>query len=192
MTKDSDLTPFSAKSPKIQKISASLKQLGRIGFWLQTVLGVISTVLLSIAGAALLSGREKTPGIELGIFCAFCAVLLLGLGVIFSFRYIQIAKKIQSTDPAKRPTKASTLKLIRYGLIVNLVGMLLSILGAEALSGIVLLKTLSIPGGGILTSDPDKLVTSVDLLIVQANTNTIAAHFTGIVTSLILLERITK
>ena len=191
MNKDTDLTPFSPTSPKIQKISASLKQLGRIGFWLQVILGVISAVLLLVAGAALLSGKDKTPGIELGIFCAFCGVILLGLGVIFSFRYIQIARKIQIAEPAKRPKKASTLKLIRYGLIVNLVGMLLSILGAEALSGIVLLKTLSLPQV-TLGSDPDRFVNSVDLLIVQANTNTIAAHFTGIVASLVLLDRITK
>lgn len=191
MNKDSDLTPFSPKSPKIQKISATLRQLGNIGFWLQTFLGVISTVLLLIAGSAIVSGREKTPGIELGIFCAFCGVILLGLGVIFSFRYIQIAKKIQTANLAKRPTKAGTLKLMRYGLIINLVGMLVSILGAEALSGIVLLKTLSLPQV-TLGADPDRFVNSVDLLIVQANTNTIAAHFAGIVTSLVLLDRITK
>ena len=191
MNKDTDITPFSSTSPKIQKISASLKQLGRIGFWLQVILGVISAVLLLVAGAAVWSGRDKTPGIELGIFCAFCGVILLGLGVVFSFRYIQIARKIQSADPAKRPKKAGTLKLIRYGLIVNLVGMLLSILGAEALAGIVLVKILSLPQV-TLGSDPDRFVNSVDLLIVQANTNTIAAHFTGIVASLILLDRITK
>ena len=191
MNKDSDLTPFSPTSPKIQKISASLKQLGNIGFWLQTVLGVISAVILSIAGAAIVSGREKTPGIELGIFCAFCGVILLGLAVIFSFRCTQIARKIQIAEPAKRPTKAGTLKIIRYGLAVNLVGMLLAILGAEALSGIVLLKTLTLPQV-TLGSDPDRFVTSVDLLIVQANTNTIAAHFAGIVSSLLLLDRITK
>ena len=191
MNKDSDITPFSPTSPKIKKISDNLKQLGRIGFWLQTVLGVISGVLLLIAGAAVLSGQDKTPGIELGIFCAFCGVILVGLAVIFSFRYIQIARKIQSADPGKRPTKASTLKLIRYGLIVNLVGMLLSILGAEALSGIVLVKVLTLPQV-TLGSDPNRFVNSVDLLIVQANTNTIAAHFAGIVASLVLLDRITK
>lgn len=191
MNKDTDLTPFSPTSPKIRKISANLKQLGRIGFWLQTVLGVVSAVLLAIAGAAILSGREKTPGIELGIFCAFCGVILLGLGVIFSFRYIQLAKKFQSKDSARHPKKSSTLQLIRYGLIVNLAGMLLSILGAEALSGIVLLKTLSQPPGTVIP-DPSQLVNSVDLLIVQANTNTIAAHFAGIVASLLLLDRITK
>ena len=192
MNKDTDITPFSpTTSPKIQKISASLKQLGRIGFWLQVILGVISGVLLLVAGASLFSNVDKTPGIELGIFCAFCGVALLGLAVVFSFRYIQIARKIQSSDPVKRPKKTSTLKLIRYGLIVNLVGMLLSILGAEALAGIVLVKTLSLPQV-TLGSDPNRFVNSVDLLIVQANTNTIAAHFTGIVTSLILLDRITK
>jgi hypothetical protein len=173
------------------RVSANLKQLGRIGFWLQIVLGVISGVLLLVAGASLFGSQNKTPGIELGIFCAFCGVILLAVGVIFSFRYIQIARKIQSPNPNNRPKKTATIKIIRYGLIANLAGMLLSILGAEALAGIILVKTLTLPQV-TLGSNPTQFVNSVDLLIVQANTNTIAAHFSGIVTSLILLNRITK
>jgi hypothetical protein len=191
MNKDSDLSPYSEISSKISRASANLKQLGRIGFWLQTVLGVISGVLLLVAAASLLNSKSKTPGIEVGIFCAFCGVILLAIGVIFSFRYMQIANKIQSPNPNSRPKKTETIKIIRYGLIANLAGMLLSILGAEALAGIVLVKTLNLPQV-TLGSNPAQFVNSVDLLIVQANTNTIAAHFTGIVTSLILLNRITK
>ncbi|AFZ34781.1 hypothetical protein Sta7437_1211 [Stanieria cyanosphaera PCC 7437] len=193
MNRDSELSAYSsAPSNKIQKVSNNLKQLGRIGFWLQIVLGVVSTVLLLVAAASVFGNKEKTPGIELGIFCAFCGVILLAVGIFFSFRYIQIANKMQSADPARRPKKADTLTIIRYGLIVNLVGMLLSILGAEALSGIVLLKVITVPQSIGINVDPNRLVNAADLLIVQANTNTIAAHFTGIVTSLILLNRITK
>ncbi|BAU65950.1 hypothetical protein STA3757_33490 [Stanieria sp. NIES-3757] len=193
MNRDSELSSYSsAPSTKIQKVSNNLKQLGRIGFWLQIVLGVVSTVLLLVAAASVFGNKEKTSGIELGIFCAFCGVILLAVGIFFSFRYIQIANKMQSVDPARRPKKSDTLTIIRYGLIVNLVGMLLAILGAEALSGIVLLKVITVPQSIGINVDPNRLVNAADLLIIQANTNTIAAHFTGIVTSLILLNRITK
>jgi hypothetical protein len=193
MNRDSEISPYSsAPSTKIQKVSSNLKQLGRIGFWLQIVLGVVSTVLLLVAAASVLGNKQRTPGIELAIFCAFCGVILLAVGIIFSFRYIQIANKMHSVDPARRPKKGDTLKIIRYGLIVNLVGMLFSILGAEALSGIVLLKVITVPQSIGINVDPNRLVNAADLLIIQANTNTIAAHFASIVTSLVLLDRITK
>ncbi len=82
---------------------------------------------------------------------------------------------------------------IRQGLIANIIGMFLTILGAQALAGIVLIKSLNVPQGTFnVASNPSQFVNSVDLLIVQANTNTILAHFTGIVTSLWLLNRITS
>jgi hypothetical protein len=177
----------------VQRASAILKRIGRIGFWLQIVLGVISAVLLLIASASLLSNQQRTPGIEVGIICALGGVICLVGGIYFSWRYIRISNLMQKSDASNRPRKAETLQVIRYGLMVNLVGMLLSILGAEALAGIVLVKSLNLPQvGGIVGQDFSKFVNSVDLLIVQANTNTIAAHFSGIVTTLWLLSRITK
>jgi hypothetical protein len=127
----------------------------------------------------------------LGIFCAFCAVVCLGLAVFFAARFTQIGIQMQNLDPEKRPKKSNTLQIIRYGLIVNLTGILLSILGAEALSGIVLLKVITVPPG-IYNVDPSRIANPADMLIIQANTNTIAAHFTGLVSTLWLLDRLSK
>ncbi|MCU0535098.1 MAG: DUF3611 family protein [Hydrococcus sp. Prado102] len=191
MSENYDITPRTIPS-NVQRASSILKRIGRIGFWLQIVLGVISAVLLLIASASLFgSGRQRTQGIEIGILCALIGVILLGAGIYFSWRYTQIARLMQVSDSGSRPRKAETLQVIRYGLVVNLVGMLFAILGAEALAGIVLVKSLNVPQG-VFNQDFSKFVNSVDLLIVQANTNTIAAHFAGIVSTLWLLERITK
>jgi hypothetical protein len=190
MSENYDITPRTLPS-NVQRASLILKRVGRIGFWLQIVLGVISAVLLLIASASLFGGGRRTQGIEVGILCALIGVILIGAGIYFSWRYTQIARLMQVSDSASRPRKAETLQVIRYGLIVNLVGMLFAILGAEALAGIVLVKSLNVPQG-VFNQDFSKFVNSVDLLIVQANTNTIAAHFAGIVSTLWLLERITK
>jgi hypothetical protein len=191
MTQNSELSRNRTLPANIERVSSSLKKAGRIAFWLQIVLGVVSSVLLLVAGAGVLGNQKKTPGIELGIFCAFCAVVCLGLSIFFAFRFSQMGDKMESRNPENRPEKRSTLQVIRYGLIVNLTGILLSILGAEALAGIVLLKTLNNPQGAI-NLDPSRLVNPADLLIIQANTNTIAAHFSGLVTTLWLLNRISK
>jgi uncharacterized membrane protein YidH (DUF202 family) len=191
MTQNSELSRNRTLPANIERVSSSLKKAGRIAFWLQIVLGVVSSVLLLVAGAGVLGAKQKTPGIELGIFCAFCAVVCLGLSIFFAFRFSQMGNQMESRNPENRPEKRSTLQVIRYGLIVNLTGILLSILGAEALAGIVLLKTLNNPQGAI-NLDPSRLVNPADLLIIQANTNTIAAHFSGLVTTLWLLNRISK
>lgn len=190
MKENYELTP--SLPANVQRASSILRRIGRIGFWLQIVLGVISAVLLLIASASLFSNRQRTQGIEIGIICAFVGVVLIGAGIYFSWRYIRIANLMQVSDSSSRPRKADTIQVIRYGLIVNLTGMFFAILGAEALAGIVLVKSLNVPQGGFVNQDFSKLVNSVDLLIVQANTNTIAAHFAGIVSTLWLLDRISK
>ncbi|MFN9174904.1 MAG: DUF3611 family protein, partial [Synechocystis sp.] len=70
-------------------------------------------------------------------------------------------------------------------------GMGMAIIGAASISGIVLGKSLSIPQG-TLAANPKQFVQSIDLLAIQANTNTIIAHFTGLLSSLWLLDRLNK
>ncbi len=176
----------------VQRASNDIKWAGRVGFWVQLVLGVISTVTVLFASPTLLeSNVTSSQGSGFGIFCAVCGLITLGIGIYFSVRYLGIAKKLKNTNPGLRPNKSDTIKVIRMGLLVNLIGMALTIIGAEAIVGIVLAKSLARPQLA-LGSDPKEFVNSIDLLIVQANTNTIAAHFAGIVSSLLLLNRITK
>ena len=188
--RDSDLYSL---PPAVQRAANILLRQGRIGFWTQIVLGVISGVLLLIATASLLGTRQRTSGIEIGVLCAIGGAGFLVVAIFFSSRYMKIARQMLRGDQDSRPKKSDTIQLIRQGLIANIIGMFLTILGAQALAGIVLIKSLNVPQGTFnVASNPSQFVNSVDLLIVQANTNTILAHFTGIVTSLWLLNRITS
>jgi hypothetical protein len=118
----------------------------------------------------------------------------LGVGAYFAFRYTRISKELLESNAAGRPSKADTLQIIRLGLIVNLVGMLLTIVGAQAIVGSILAKSLSQPQGalGLGTLDLNRFVQPLDLFVVQANTNTIAAHFVGIAASLWLFNRVNR
>jgi hypothetical protein len=184
----------SSASSTAQHAASILRQISRISFWSQIILGVISAVLLLIASASYFGLKQRTQGIEVGILCAFGGVILLAVGIIFTVRYGRMAKEMVSADASRRPKKSETLQLIRTGLVVNLVGMFLSILGAEALAGIVLLKILTLPQGSVAfgTQNLSQFVNPVDLIIVQANTNSIMAHFAGIACSLWLLQRLSN
>ena len=175
----------------VLRASAKLTTIGYLGFWIQIVVGAFAVVTFLFASLGLTFGQERTQGIEAGILSAFISLVLLGVGVYFSIRYRQIGNQLQKVEAASHPRKADILKFIRWGIIVNLAGMGMAIIGAAAIGGIVLAKSLSIAQGTLATNSR-QLVTSIDLLAVQANTNTIIAHFTGLVSSLWLLDRLDK
>jgi hypothetical protein len=194
MNENYEITPASSVSSTAQQASTILLRVSRISFWSQIVLGVISAVALLFASASFFGLKQKTQGIEFGILSAFIGVILLAIGIIFALRYGRMARLMLSEDASLRPKKSETLQLIRTGLVVNLVGMFMSILGAEALAGIVLIKILTLPQGSIAfgTQNLTQFVNPVDLMIIQANTNAIMAHYAGIVTSLWLLHRLSN
>jgi hypothetical protein len=206
MNRDSEITPFdrsespstkssksspssSSPSAKIRRVSTALKWAGTSGFWVQLFLGVISTVMLLLA---IVNRTERSnQGTGFSLFCAFCGLICLIVGIYLSFRYTKLAGKFEQTANL-RPKKSDTISSIEIGLMVSLVGMLLTLIGAEAITGIVLSKILAFGQGELIARNDKEFVTPLDLFIVQANINIIAAHFAGIVSSLWLLHRITK
>jgi hypothetical protein len=178
----------SSLPPTAQRVVATLRTFGWISFWLQVVLGVISSIilLLSVAFSRNPASQAGTQGTGFGIFFAICGLVALGVGAFFAFRYTRISQQLLETG---RPSKAETLQIIRLGLIVNLVGMLLTIFGAQAVVGSVLAKSLSQQGAVL---DPSRYVQPLDLFVVQGNINTITAHFAGIAASLWLFNRVSK
>lgn len=188
----------SSLPPALQRVAMALRTFGGISFWLQLILGVISLFVLVFATISGSVGRTPTQanqGTGFGIFFAICGLVTLGVGAYFAFRYTRISRDLLESNAAGRPSKADTLQVIRLGLIVNLVGMLVTIVGAQAIIGSILAKSFATPQvgvgvGGIV--DVNRYVQPLDLFVVQANTNTIAAHFVGITASLWLFNRVNR
>jgi hypothetical protein len=174
----------------VKRASSSLKVGGNFGLWVQLVLGVVSAVTLLVASPNL-GGQNSTQATAAGVFFALGGIVALGISIYFCFRYTQISRRLATADSGSRPSRAVILRQLRLGLIVNLVGLLLTILGAQAIVGIVLVKSLTQPQL-VIGAKPQEFVNSIDLLIIQANVNIIAAHFAGILSSLWLTERLNK
>ena len=183
----------SSLPPALQRVAITLRTIGRISFWLQTILGVVSVVVLVFATVSSSISRQGTqggnPGTGFGIFFAICGLVALGVGAYFALRYTRTAQQLLETG---RPSKADTLQIIRLGLIINMVGMLLTIVGGFATIGSILAKSVSQVQGTFSAIDPSRFVQPADLFVVQANTNTIAAHFVGIAASLWLFNRVSR
>lgn len=168
---------------------------GWIGFWVQLVLTVVSTLILLFAAVS--GGRtdrinSPNPGTGPGLFCAVCGLLVLCFSIYWSFRYTLIGRQLKSPNPSLHPHKGNAIQAIRVGLVVNLVGMLLTLLGAEAIIGGLLAKSLVQAPGVATVYDPSRQIQSLDIFVVQATTNIVAAQFAGIATSLWLLQRINR
>lgn len=177
--------------PAVQRVSSSFRTVGWVSFWAQIVLAVISGAVLAFAGLNLggapQPGTAPNPGVGGGIFFAVCGLIALFIGAYFAFNYTRLARRLKTPNAQARPKPGDLIKTLRVGLLVNLLGTLLTLLGAQAIVGSLLVKSLS-QAGSLFSGNLSKFVTPLDVFLVQANINTLMAHFVGVIATLWLIQ----
>ncbi len=173
-----------------QQIAKTLRLTGWVGFWTQLVLAIVSSIILIFASFTSQSAnsRSTNPGTSTGLLLAICGLCVLYGSIYWAFRYTRVARQLEALDTESRPKRADTLRVIWVGAGGNLGGMLLTLLGAEAIVGGLLAKLSQSQG---VLSDLSR-VQFLDILVVQANINTILAQFVGVSAALWLLNRLSK
>jgi Protein of unknown function (DUF3611) len=182
-------------SSPLRVIAKSFRLAGWISFWIQVVVGVVAGGILTFAIISQRNATSNNPGTGLGIFLAFSGLAALTVSIYLSFRYTRLGRRLDSSNSNNRPRKIETVNVLQLGVIVNLAGMLLTILGAQAIVGALLTKSLTLPQttGGVITQlDPSKIIQPLDIFVVQANTNTLLGHYAGLVASMWLLNRVNR
>ncbi len=179
-------------STNVLKVVRALNLAGWVGFWSQLVLAIISTLILlfAIVSQKASSSGQSNPGTGTGLFLAVLGLVAVYASIFWNYRYTAISKQLRLSE--NRPSRIDTAKQLKIGLAISFVGMFLTLLGAEAIVGVLVAKSLSQPQNTLVSTDFTRLVQPIDIFIVQANTNTILAHFLGLVTSVWLLDRISK
>jgi Protein of unknown function (DUF3611) len=186
-----------SESSGLRAIAQAFRLTGWISFWIQLVLGVVSGGILLFAIFSQRSGNtSNNPGTGFGAFFAVAGLAALGVSIYLAFRYTRIGNRLDSLNPNNRPRKVETVQVLQFTVVVHLVGILLTLIGAQATVGVLLTKSLTLPqfgGTGVYAQiDPSRIIQSLDIFVVQANTNTVTAHFAGLVASIWLLNRISK
>ncbi|AKG23896.1 DUF3611 family protein [Calothrix sp. 336/3] len=183
-----------SQSSQIRAIAQNFRLVGWISFWIQLVLGVVSTIIVLLF--SIFSQRagspSNNPGTGFGVFLAICGLVTLGVGIYLAFRYAKTGRQLMSSNRNNRPSKLETVQVLRLGLMVNLLGMLVTLLGAQAIVGTLVARSISSQAVTTQLFDPNRIISGLDMLVVQANTNTVSAHFAGLAASIWLLNRITK
>ncbi len=147
--------------PNLKHVAKTLKIAGWISFWIQLGLAVAAGLVVIFA----VTGRN------------------------FSQAVTRI--RLRHPDPIIHPRKADVLKRLRLGVIVGLVGMLLTILGGGATLSVLLAKSIAQPQG-VAIYDPTRIIRSLDIFVAMANMNGIAAHFVGLIASLGLFNWLSR
>lgn len=183
------LVPSHHNRNRQHKIATQIRLTGWITLWVQLALALVCTLLLLFASPGREFAQQPNPGLGIGVFWAVTAILLLLFSIFWDFRYTRIGRRLDNPKTSLHPSKADTTRAIRMGVMVGLLGILLSILGATTSVSVLVAKAVSQPPGVAIT-DPNKIIRALDVFIVVANINGIAAHFVGTVASLWLLEKV--
>ena len=95
---------------------------------------------------------------------------------LWTLSYARLGRRL-GRKPETKPSDAasSAMGIVKFGVTLNMIGMALCILSAFAITGTLAAKALTMSQAATLgvAASP---VQAIDVLIVQANTNTLAAH----------------
>ena len=192
---------FETSSPQASE-TTSLNSLNRlvvrtnwISWWFQIILSVISGVILTFANTV-----RKGGGIQSlwgsGFAFSTIGVILSFVNAIWTWNFTRLSRRISLKKIDDIKIKPTIIKYCQISVFLSLIGMLITLIGAEQIVGTLASKVLSVNSGfavPMLSSgltSPNTLQ-ALDIFLVQANTNVLVAHFVPLLTNIWLQTQVT-
>ena len=169
-----------------QKLSFGVRRMGWIRFWIQVVLGivVVGVLLFNNIGGSLARNSERAVGLGPGLSLTSLAFLVLLFSLWQGWLIVRTGRAI---DSAARPSRGEVARLIKRGLLADLLGLTFATIGYQALAGSLFVQaSMQTPGiaiGGRGMAD-NLAITSLEMLSVLSNTQVLFAHLIGVLFSL--------
>lgn len=182
----------------VQLVSLRMHRVSFLSWWAQVILTVVSCVTLLFtrnvlnlgtnpveASAAVAKNRALFPN----YFLAGSSIALSFGSVFWTWAIRRLSRRLLR-KPTTRIQAANMLrKSITVGTYLNLIGMSLSLLGAEQIVGGLAVKVLTTSASTPAVyqgAQSFALLQPLDILVVQANTNTLFSHFCALTAYLFL------
>lgn len=174
---------FTAEESDMIQVGAALRNIGWISFWSQLILSTVSGVVLLFSLGVTTGGSLTATPTDV------CTLVGVGCGLLtsmLSWTWIRAGRKLQELKNIRLQQCMGT---VLASTNLNLIGMGATILGLQANVGALVAKTLTSAAGG-LYYNPRAAPPPVafDVFTVQSCTNTIMAHFVGLVLAQWLLR----
>ena len=180
--------------PLVQETSTLTRRLSWLSWWSQMILTTVASVTLVFARNVL---RQSHP--SLAAANSLPNFVLAGSGIVFSFVSIfwtwaarRLARRLLKKPTTRIQTANYLRRTIEVGVTLNVIGMFFTIIGAEQIVGALAIKALTTSRSLSLTMDANTLLQPLDILVVQANTNTLFSHFASLVSLLYLSRQLRK
>jgi hypothetical protein len=174
----------------VQLVSLRMRRVSFLSWWAQVILTTVSSVTLLFTRNVLnLEANPANKALLPNYFLAGSSIALSLASVFWTWATRRLSRRLLR-KPTTRIQAANMLrKSITVGTCLNLMGMALAILGAEQIVGglaIKVLTTSTTASAVYQGSQAANLLQPLDILVVQANTNTLFSHFCSIVAYLFL------
>jgi hypothetical protein len=109
-------------------LATAFRRIGRVGFWAQLGIGLVSLVLAASAfvydrAVAGLGTRGTLAAVQ---YLTIASLLILLFTTVWSYRYALLAEKI--ADAGRRPSRAYLTKTVWVGVIATAAGLVFSML----------------------------------------------------------------
>jgi len=182
------------KSPT-EGVARAFVRLGRIGFWVQAVLGSIPVVLMVYNFVFARSPVGPRAGLPVVEYLTLISLLILIFTTFWFRRYVRLGTAM--ADPARRPPQADILGTVWTGLLASSAGVMVSV-------GIMLIEVahllfyfLSAPQGGVPVIQTTGVtaaswVSAVDMMSLMALVLVLVAELVVMIFGLWLLFRTTR
>lgn len=189
-------------SGKLDYVNAA-KALWRIGWatwWVQLILTVISAVIL-LFSFAFPGVNIRSSASAVGFILSAVGVFVAFVSLFWTYSYTRLSLWLEvSADRNIEKAKTRITGKLRVGLIVSIIGLVISLTGLQAIVGTLLSRLLS---AGIATNPYNTnlpgspavgvgIVQPVDVLVVQASANAMMALMAALTTTVWLRARSRK
>ena len=187
--------------PVVQDAALLLRRLSWGSWWAQMILTTVSSVTLLFSKNVIQNSNPTASVAAAAASSTLPNFVLAGSGIIVSFVSIfwtwaskRLSRRLLKKFTSKIQAATMLRKAISIGVLLNVIGIFFAIMGAEQIVGVLAIKVLTARTGG-LALDPSSAAMALqplDILVVQANTNTLFSHFCSLVALLYMSRSILK
>lgn len=191
---------LSEQQQDMLRVGTALRNIGWLSFWGQLVLTVVSTTILLFSTGVPLGAAASSGSVVALTFIDVATLFGIVCGLVSTFlawSYTRAGRKLALLKEVKLPSIAGT---IIANSNLNLLGMGATLIALQAIVGGLVAKTLSSASAGVYGAgmNGQRMApppVAFDVFSVQACTNTILAHFVGMLFSnwlLLVVNKYTK